>query len=291
LDELDASMNLHELREIVGKTKEPFWISRLTWRRISFYATWLCVKLHISANIVTIVSFIAGMAGAVLFCWRELKLMLTGLLLIYIWWFLDHIDGEVARYEIKVLSRKRELSGDYLDVLVHRWVLPLIHLCLGIGLMRTSGQWWYVLIGAVAASAYVGFTRTEAASLALAYIVCGTLDPHKRLFRELWDLGRLTPDFSDDNGRCTKLEELARQYKVVFAYLGCLMLLATVIIVDIVFVRREFFTLGPVYVNATLIYLVLTGLLSVAQHTYGTLHVVSLFKSFPLKAFRHKDDD
>jgi len=274
-------MKLQELRGIVGKAREPFWISRLTWRRLSFYATWLCVKLHISANIVTIVSFIAGMAGAVLFCWRKPVPIITGLLLVYVWWFLDHVDGEVARYEIKVLNRKRNLAGDYLDTLVHRWVTPLIHLCLGIGLMRTSGQWWYVLIGSAAASAYVGFTRTEAASLALAYIVCGVLDPHKQGVRELWDIGRLTPESSDDKGGCGKLMEMARRVKLVFAYPGCLLLLSIVLVIDIVFGLRAFFVWGTVYVDATLIYLVITGVLSIVQHIFATWYVAGILKKLP----------
>jgi len=274
-------MKAYELKEIMGKVREPFWISRWTWRHFTFYVAWLCIKLHISANAVTIVSWAAGMAGAVLFCWRKPVPIITGLLLVYVWWFLDHVDGEVARYEIKVLNRKRNLAGDYLDTLVHRWVLPLIHLCLGIGLMRAYGQWWYVLFGAAAASAFVGFTRTEAASLALAYIVCGVLDPHKQGLRELWDLGRLTPESSDDKGGCGKLMELARRIKLVFAYPGCLLLLAVVIVIDIVFPFSAFPDWGPIAVSATLIYLVLIGLLSVAQHTFGTWYVVGVFKELP----------
>lgn len=66
-------------------------------RRISFYLTWLFVRLGISANKVTCVAIIIGCIGCILLAFGGYSGMVAGALILNIWALLEFVDGNVAR--------------------------------------------------------------------------------------------------------------------------------------------------------------------------------------------------
>ncbi len=121
------------------------WFNRLVTRWFSIYLTWVCVKLNISANQVTFMMIIAGLAGVALSIPHLLWLNIIGGLLLFLGEVLDCVDGEVARW-----TQKSSLKGLYLDLVNH--VLcnaPASAIC-GFHLYAVHRQEKYLILGFLA---------------------------------------------------------------------------------------------------------------------------------------------
>jgi phosphatidylglycerophosphate synthase len=90
------------------------WYNRLVNRHFSIYFTWLFVKLNISANQVSLLMILTGLAGAALLIPHLLWLNIIGAFSLMFAEVLDCVDGEVARW-----TKKSSLKGLYLDVVNH----------------------------------------------------------------------------------------------------------------------------------------------------------------------------
>lgn len=90
------------------------WFNRLVTRWFSIYFTWLFVKLGISANTVTFMMILSGLAGFALSLPHLLWVNIAGAVLLLMGEVLDCVDGEVARW-----TKKSSLKGFYLDLVNH----------------------------------------------------------------------------------------------------------------------------------------------------------------------------
>ncbi|MFC2003650.1 CDP-alcohol phosphatidyltransferase family protein [Chloroflexota bacterium] len=73
-----------------------FW-GHVILRGASPYPAWLFIRLGISGNTVTILSFVIGCIGAGLLAFGNYYGMIVAAVLLNIWIFLDYVDGAVAR--------------------------------------------------------------------------------------------------------------------------------------------------------------------------------------------------
>jgi hypothetical protein len=276
-------MTFRQFTEIARKKPyEPFWASRFFWRHLTIPCSWVCAQLRITADQITVVSLILGMAGGVCYCWPTTGMYVFGTLLVWAWWMLDHMDGELARYEIQHLKHPSTLAGPYLDLLVHRWVQPWYHVGLGVGLLRLTGDWGYVLLGCVAGANFAGFTRTQADALVLPYVVSGSVDRGNQALRELVALAHAAPDAAARKARGIQgLVNLAKWIKTFFGYPGCLVLLAGVAIIDGILLDMNFPRHLGLAWSATLVYLLLQGGMALVQNLAGTWYVASLLRRMP----------
>jgi hypothetical protein len=99
---------------------EPVY-ARLFFRKLSFVLTPFIAKLPVTPNMLTVGSVITGVPGACLFMMPGVIYYLVGVLLIVSWYFLDVLDGDLARFK-----GMESLKGVYLDSLGHYLVNPLI---------------------------------------------------------------------------------------------------------------------------------------------------------------------
>jgi hypothetical protein len=90
------------------------WFNRLVNRHFSIYFTWLFVKLNVSANQVSLLMILTGLAGAALFIPHLLWLNIIGVFMMILTEVFDCVDGEVARW-----TKKPSLKGLYLDLVNH----------------------------------------------------------------------------------------------------------------------------------------------------------------------------
>jgi len=97
-------------------------------RPLSFWPTWVFLKLGISANQTTVTSAVVGMVGALLIGHPSLAWRVTGAVCINLWLLLDLVDGNIARYR-KTCSG----YGDFLDTVAAYLVLGVFFLGVGIG--------------------------------------------------------------------------------------------------------------------------------------------------------------
>jgi len=84
--------------------------------------------------------------GALMLLGQSKLLRASGILLLLFSWILDHVDGEVRRYQ-----KKSSTYGILLDRFTHYVGHPLVHFCLGWSLGITDS--FYRLLGALSAMA------------------------------------------------------------------------------------------------------------------------------------------
>jgi len=110
--------------------KDNLWGS-LVLRRISYYPTWLFLRLGVSANEVTGISLIIGCVGCIFLASGNYDNTIIGVLLINMWALFDYVDGNVARYNDSCSK-----YGEFLDAFDGIVVSELLFLSAGIGVFR-----------------------------------------------------------------------------------------------------------------------------------------------------------
>ena len=96
--------------------------NRLHWfsSNFSIYFSYIFLKFRFSADFVTVLFFILGFAGAILYSFNSIILSLVA----YVFWRLhiivDMSDGDVARY-----NKSFSIRGAYWDAVIHSILNPL----------------------------------------------------------------------------------------------------------------------------------------------------------------------
>ncbi len=88
--------------------------------------TWLLLHTNISANQVTTFALGTGLFGLLCLSFSAGSAFLSGMIFLQIWYLLDHVDGQIARYR-KTVS----LTGRFYDFLMHHFIHGLFFLPLG----------------------------------------------------------------------------------------------------------------------------------------------------------------
>jgi len=136
LSELRATVQKGRHREIGN------WLARCWGRPSAIYGTWLAVRLGLSAHQVTLAALVASLGGAVAFGTGSRPGFLLGVVLAHLGFWLDHVDGQVARW-----NRSASLDGVYHDYLMHHLVNMSLGFALGFGLAARTGNLAWALAG------------------------------------------------------------------------------------------------------------------------------------------------
>lgn len=120
------------------------WTARRLGRPAALCVTWVVAPLGMTANHATIGAMLAALGAVVAFgCGTSLG-WLVGALLLPLWYLLDHVDGQLARWH-----RTASLDGTTVDYLMHHSVNMLLPIGLGFGLMRELDSPLWCLAGIV----------------------------------------------------------------------------------------------------------------------------------------------
>ena len=126
-------------------------------RTFSIFITRLLLPTGMTANQASVLMIVVGLLAnfLFLFAWRET--FLAGALLLQLWYILDGVDGEIARYHYykrtgTLIRDKRDggLTGQYLDMINHYIINFLVPATLSFGLYHQTGHSFWILIGFVA---------------------------------------------------------------------------------------------------------------------------------------------
>ena len=117
------------------------WYARNIVRDAALPATRLLLRTRVTADQVTLISLAVAMAGMAVLTWFGDGWFLAGVFLLQLWYYLDHVDGQIARYR-KTVS----LTGRFLDFMTHHIVHTVFLFALGFYAYRVSdGVLWIVL--------------------------------------------------------------------------------------------------------------------------------------------------
>lgn len=153
LAELRARVFKHSAHGTVGQAFQPDatatlehnappeignWLARRVGRPAAVYGTWLAVRLGVSAHQVTLAALLAGLTSALAIATGSRAGFIVGVLLAQLSYWLDHVDGQVARWR-----QTAGLDGVYLDYLMHHAQTMALGFALGYGLaIRTGNPHW-----------------------------------------------------------------------------------------------------------------------------------------------------
>ncbi len=113
-------------------------------RRVSIYVTAACFALGVSANLVSALNCVVGLAACALIGFGDGWLVTGGIALVHLFAVLDSVDGELAR-----LREKYTLVGLFLEDLAAFTMINGMFLAVGAYLHRTSGRLWPLVVAIV----------------------------------------------------------------------------------------------------------------------------------------------
>ncbi len=136
--------SIEELQKIVAKSKKSHFAPRhdIFVRKVSIYVTWFLLQTPLSANAVTILQTLVGVAGAFFLCSQSLAWGFFGIILMQFGYILDCCDGEIARYR-----KQSSVNGVFLDLLGHEIVIPAMYMGLAIGEFQRNPDVALLILG------------------------------------------------------------------------------------------------------------------------------------------------
>jgi hypothetical protein len=118
------------------------WLARRVARPTAVYGCWLAVRLGLSAHQVTSAAWISSLAAAAAIGTGDRVVFVLGVTLACLAFWLDHVDGQVARWR-----GTASLEGVYLDYLMHHAANLALGFALGYGLAVRSGNLRWTIAG------------------------------------------------------------------------------------------------------------------------------------------------
>ena len=150
---MKSGPSLGELRSKVQKPRHQEignWLARKVARPTAIYGTWLAVRLNLKAHQVTLGSLFSSLLGAIAIGTGQREGLLAGVLLLHLGFWLDHVDGQVARWR-----GTAGLSGVYFDYLMHHVTSMALGFALGMGVAVQAGNLAWSVVGFMIATGWV----------------------------------------------------------------------------------------------------------------------------------------
>ncbi|HEX2518975.1 MAG TPA: CDP-alcohol phosphatidyltransferase family protein, partial [Castellaniella sp.] len=105
------------------------WMARRVARPLALRITWIILPMGLSAHAATLICWLVGLCAVAAFAGGSPGGWFAGALLLQVWYMLDHVDGQLARYRSTA-----SLDGVELDYLMHHSLNLLVPLGTGSGL-------------------------------------------------------------------------------------------------------------------------------------------------------------
>lgn len=137
--------SLKDLNKIVQKPRYREvgnWMVRNILRDAALPVTWLLLHTPITANQVTFLSLGVALFGIFLLSLEGAGAFLAGTLCLQFWYYLDHVDGQIARYR-----GTASLTGRFFDFLTHHIVHGVLFFSLGLHAYDATHQFFFVIWG------------------------------------------------------------------------------------------------------------------------------------------------
>lgn len=143
---------IQDLRRICQMSRESVdsWYGKKVIRKFSIYITKMLIPLGLTANAVTFIFMLVGLASCVLMAVPSVWSRIAAVISLHVWYLLDHVDGEVARYR-----KEPSLTGIFFDGFLHYLIQPLIFICLGAGEYLKTGKMIFVFLGLISGAAVI----------------------------------------------------------------------------------------------------------------------------------------
>ena len=222
-------ISLSDYRRIVAKSGPSVdWVSDyVLWRPYSSYFSWLFAVLGVRSFMVSGTNVILGATIGFLLLSNSTTLLIVAAVLVQIFHLLDHVDGELARFEMRYCKMKISQIGNYFDGLGHKFYL-FWFFSLGWAVAQQTNCDWYTILGFMC-----GFFVTANIPSDPSVRITGSL-----LLENVSESDRATigPLFEFDGGGASKrstLYTLFMYLKTGLAFSGWHILIGMVCVLDV----------------------------------------------------------
>ena len=137
-------LTLNETREKC-KRKDNKLNNKLHWlsSKFSIYFSFFFLKLRLSADQVTIIFFLIGLIGALLFTFNSIILSVIAYIMFRLHIIIDMSDGDVARF-----NQSYSIRGAYWDAVIHSIVNPLYYVFISYSFYVQFNNDIFLILGA-----------------------------------------------------------------------------------------------------------------------------------------------
>ncbi|HVC97539.1 MAG TPA: CDP-alcohol phosphatidyltransferase family protein [Pirellulales bacterium] len=118
------------------------WMARRVSRPLALRVTWFVLPWGVSAHAVTLVAWLCASVAAAVFAVGTIDAWLVAAALLQLWYLLDHVDGQLARWH-----GTASLDGVQLDYLMHHTVNLCVPLGVGYGLAAALDEPRWLALG------------------------------------------------------------------------------------------------------------------------------------------------
>lgn len=152
-------MRYREFKAIVDKgSAENYFIDKYLFRHISIFGSYLLSFTRVSPNVITALSLALSLGAVWFFMQTDAVWLLVGCALVFAYHYLDHVDGELARFYYATRGRRTGIAGAYFDVLCHSFTVNLWLPALAFGVYLVTEQPLVMLLGIAAMAAMSSFS-------------------------------------------------------------------------------------------------------------------------------------
>ena len=136
---------LAEVKADSNKNTVDSWVSDyLLWRPVSSYVTWMLANLRITSVCTVILSIVAvGFSALVLFSNDPARLIMEAIG-IEVYALPDHVDGELAPFEMNKFGLLNSCVGHFLDLYAHK-ILVIAMFAVGWSVASATGNDLYTV--------------------------------------------------------------------------------------------------------------------------------------------------
>jgi phosphatidylglycerophosphate synthase len=127
----------------VNKQLPPSYFGYSWHRELSARLSYFLLRVFpgVTPNNISLLMILVGVLGCLLLLGESIEFTVVGILLVYLSFILDKVDGEIARYK-----NLQTLRGKYLDELYHALVTPLFIFCFFIQQAYLLGLMYVALV-------------------------------------------------------------------------------------------------------------------------------------------------
>ncbi len=170
-------MRTSELRAICQKGQgEIFLVSAYVYRPFTIYISRLYLLLGLRSNTITFHSLLAGLAAAAFSLLPSPVDLVAAAFCLQIYFVLDHVDGEVARFDLHRGTQKPSLAGEFFDFWTHFHSVNLVFAFMGLGLFLQTGNLLWAILGILDCNISGNFQRMPLANVVLGGLARGQVD-------------------------------------------------------------------------------------------------------------------
>jgi hypothetical protein len=116
------------------------WMARRLTRPLALRVTGLVLPWGVSAHMATFAAWAVALGAVACLGCGTMSGWIAGAILLQVWYLLDHVDGQLARY-----LGTESLDGAALDYLMHHTVNLLVPIGIGWGAAAGGARWWLLL--------------------------------------------------------------------------------------------------------------------------------------------------